>query len=248
MTQEYGKVKSIILAENDPQVRADLTRVLLRLAEVVEPFADGENALAYAKSNDAELVVLSVGCWNNVEEAIKAIRGATYIDRKRTVICAHKMMPRHFNQFRKMGITQLFGYPMEPVYLFRIVHELYGIIARRYLRINHKSPVFWGDGERREFIGETMDISRGGMRLLTERKMSVGASLYWGIQLDENTCVSGRGEILKCDETTYAPKIAYGITFVEWPTNTAVLLEEAINMYVEEGAEVADISFMDEGK
>ncbi len=248
MAETYGKIKRIILAENDPQLRNDLCHTLLHLADDVERFSDGDDALSFAKGYPAELVVLSLGAWNSLEEAIKAIKAANFISPEHLVIAANKMMPQHLSQLRKLHIKNIFPYPLNDVYIFRIVHELYGIINRRHPRIVYNGEVFWGKNEDYEAIGQTLDISRGGMRLLSEKKLTLGASFYWGIKLDNDRIFQGRGEVLKEDTVTYAPKLAYGISFAELPIPSTQLLDETINQRLEQGAALADISFLDELK
>ncbi len=248
MTEAYGKIKRIIMAENDAQLSEELCRTFLHLADDVERFSDGDDALSYAEKYPAELIVLSLGCWSSLNESLKAIKAASFINPEHLVVSANKMMPGHFNQLKKLKIKNIFPYPVNPVYIFRIVHEIYGIINRRHPRINYDCEVFWGEGDDYETVGNTLDISPGGMRLLSDKKLATGASFYWGLKLNEDKIFQGRGEILKEDAVTYAPKIAYGVVFNELPVPTAALLEDTIEKQIEAGASMADISFLEETK
>ncbi len=248
MAKTYGKIGRIILAENDSQLSEELCRTFLHLASDVERFSDGDDALSYAEKYPAELLLLSLNCWNSLNESIKAIKAASFIDPAHLVVSANKMMPSHFNQLKKLKIKHIFPYPINPIYIFRIVHEVYGIINRRHPRINYDCEVFWGTDGDYEAVGRTLDISHGGMRLLSDKKLSLGASFYWGLKLDEEKIFQGRGEILKQDTVTYTPKIAYGVVFNELPLPTAALLEETIEEQLKAGVSMADISFLEEIK
>lgn len=240
------KLSCIILSDPDPTTRIDLGQSLVRLANVVERYSEGESALAYLEQRPAEMAIFSLSSWHTLDDAIERVSVLKKYKETTCIVTHRKITPRQLYHLQAIKGIHVFGQPLDPLYLFRMAHDKYGIFARQFDRLSITRDVFWGTKTQREVIGTTLDISRGGMMLLSERKLSRGSSLFLGLQLDEYTSIEARCEIIKLDEHSYAPQWAYGIAFVDLPTTTGMLLEEAVAFYKDDGAQEAPLTFTEE--
>jgi hypothetical protein len=233
------KLARIALADPDPRVREDLAYSFLRLAEVVDRFDDGDHALSYCESTQPEIALISLACWSEPEPGIEALKVARDWGKTILIVSYRKILPTHLGQLRKMKIENVLGHPIDPLFLYRLASDRFGVHCRRYDRVNHRCDVYWGVGASKEVVGYTADISRGGIQLVSERKFNKNTSLFLGIQLDDESSVEVRGEIVKIDTSTFAPAIGYGVSFADLPSTAGLLLQVSVSNFSQMQLEAA---------
>lgn len=240
---EHAKLDRIIIADPDPTVRQDLGNLLTNLAHMVERFSEGPMAISYARENPAEMFIMSIDSFRSIDEALSAIKQAR--NHCNELIVTHrKLLPKQVGKLKRYKVEHSLGHPIDPLYLFRLAHERFGIIARRDERINAQCEVFWKNGPQREVIGHTRDISRGGILLVTGRELGRGTSMFFGVQLDQDTAIEVRGEVVKIDAQAYLPEIGYGISFIALPSTTGMLIDQTVRTERKKGADTAPITFL----
>lgn len=230
------KLDLIVLAESDRALRDDLRRLLGRLARRVELFDDGEEALYACRSQRPGMAVISLSCWTDPQEALDGLRATLPRVPGPLVVTFRKILPRQLGALARMGVEHVFGQPFDPLHLFRLANQRFGVIARRYDRVRCHLTVFWGAGPLREVVGCTRDLSRGGMLLVSDKVLTRGSSLFFGVQLDPTTAIELRGEVVGVDAVTHRPAFSYGVSFNDLRSTTAAVLEEAVAQLAESGA------------
>ena len=238
-----GRLKHIVLADPESQVRLDLGRTLLNLAETVDRFSEGDDALAFIKDRRPEIAIVDLKCWLEPDSAINQIKAMRRDYHGILVVTHRKLLPRHLGRLNRIKIEHVIGHPLDPLLVFQLAHERYGIIARRHTRVQEKRDVFWGGGPQRETIGYTTDISRGGMLMVSDKALARGSSFFFGIDLGGGREVEMRTEVRYVDDSMCAPDFAYGLSFVDIKTTTAMLLDEYILELKQAGAAEAPITF-----
>lgn len=237
------KLRHVVLADPESHVRLDLGRTLLKLADTVDRFSEGEDALAFIKDRQPEIAVVALGCWMDPDTAISQVKAAQRGFKGEMVLTHRKLLPKHLGKLNKMKIEHVVGHPIDPLLIFRLAHERFGVIARRHTRIQEKRDVLWGGGPHREVIGYTTDISRGGMLMVSGKRFAKGSSFFFCVALEPGREVELRAEVRHVDEKICAPELAYGMSFIDLKTTTAMALEESIERFKHEGAEEAPITF-----
>ena len=231
------RLKHVVLADPEFQVRMDLGRTLLHLADTVDRFIEGHNALAFIQDHQPEIAVLDLGCWMEPDVAIADIK-AVYRDLRTILVLTYrKLLPNHIGKLNSMKIEHVVGHPLEPLYLFRLAHDKFGVKARRHARVQIKLAVFWGAESNHELIGYTADISRGGLLLVSDKHLSPGASLFLGVQLDANTTIEFRAQIVQKNKQIFSPAMGYGMSFVDLNTTTALVMDEFVARFDDSGAD-----------